>query len=70
MPDTTNRITLITGANKGLGHEAARRLSEQGHEVYIGARDEERQGDGETRGSHGGQVPAGDPPHTGMGLSG
>jgi len=29
---------LITGANKGLGYEAARRLSELGHDVWIGAR--------------------------------
>jgi NAD(P)-dependent dehydrogenase (short-subunit alcohol dehydrogenase family) len=33
---------LITGANKGLGYETARRLIEQGHTVYIGARDSER----------------------------
>lgn len=32
-------ITLITGANKGLGFEAARRLVEVGHTVYLGARD-------------------------------
>jgi NAD(P)-dependent dehydrogenase (short-subunit alcohol dehydrogenase family) len=32
-------ITLITGANKGLGYEAARRLIEAGHTVYVGARD-------------------------------
>jgi NAD(P)-dependent dehydrogenase (short-subunit alcohol dehydrogenase family) len=31
--------TLITGANKGLGREAARRLLEAGHDVWIGARD-------------------------------
>ena len=31
--------TLITGGNKGLGHETARRLKEQGHRVVIGARD-------------------------------
>ena len=30
---------LITGANKGLGREAARRLAEAGHDVWIGARD-------------------------------
>jgi NAD(P)-dependent dehydrogenase (short-subunit alcohol dehydrogenase family) len=30
---------LITGATRGLGHEAARRLIELGHTVYIGARD-------------------------------
>ena len=35
-------ITLITGANKGLGYESARRLIELGHTVYIGARDVER----------------------------
>ena len=31
--------TLITGANKGLGYEAARRLTAAGHTVYLGARD-------------------------------
>jgi NAD(P)-dependent dehydrogenase (short-subunit alcohol dehydrogenase family) len=36
------KITLITGANKGLGREAARRLIEAGHTVYLGARDAER----------------------------
>jgi len=35
-------ITLITGANKGLGREAARRLLEVGHTVLVGARDAER----------------------------
>jgi NAD(P)-dependent dehydrogenase (short-subunit alcohol dehydrogenase family) len=30
---------LITGANKGLGHEAARRLIAEGHDVWMGARD-------------------------------
>jgi NAD(P)-dependent dehydrogenase (short-subunit alcohol dehydrogenase family) len=34
--------TLITGANKGLGHEAARRLLEAGHDVWVAARDEAR----------------------------
>lgn len=35
-------ITLITGANKGLGYETARRLIDDGHTVYIGARSAER----------------------------
>jgi hypothetical protein len=35
-------ITLITGANKGLGRETARRLLVAGHTVWIGARDRER----------------------------
>ncbi|MET9995181.1 SDR family oxidoreductase [Streptomyces mutabilis] len=34
--------TLITGANKGLGFETARRLIAVGHTVYIGSRDPER----------------------------
>jgi NAD(P)-dependent dehydrogenase (short-subunit alcohol dehydrogenase family) len=32
-------ITFITGANKGLGYEAARRLKDLGHTVLLGARD-------------------------------
>jgi NAD(P)-dependent dehydrogenase (short-subunit alcohol dehydrogenase family) len=35
-------ITVITGANKGLGYETARRLIAHGHTVYLGARDPER----------------------------
>ncbi|MFD3522175.1 SDR family NAD(P)-dependent oxidoreductase [Streptomyces sp. NPDC058653] len=35
-------VTLITGANKGIGFETARQLMELGHDVYIGARDAER----------------------------
>ena len=35
-------ITLITGANKGLGFETARRLIAAGHDVWIGARDADR----------------------------
>ncbi|WP_329129015.1 SDR family NAD(P)-dependent oxidoreductase [Streptomyces sp. NBC_01476] len=34
--------TLITGANKGLGYETARRLIAAGHTVYVGSRDAER----------------------------
>jgi NAD(P)-dependent dehydrogenase (short-subunit alcohol dehydrogenase family) len=35
-------ITFITGANKGLGYETARRLTGLGHTVIIGARDPKR----------------------------
>ena len=34
--------TLITGANKGLGYEAARQLIAVGHTVYLGCRDHRR----------------------------
>ncbi len=34
--------TLITGANRGLGHEAARRLLAAGHDVWAAARDADR----------------------------
>jgi NAD(P)-dependent dehydrogenase (short-subunit alcohol dehydrogenase family) len=34
-------VTLITGANKGLGYETARRLLAEGHTVYVGARSAE-----------------------------
>ncbi|WP_176459220.1 MULTISPECIES: SDR family NAD(P)-dependent oxidoreductase [unclassified Rhodococcus (in: high G+C Gram-positive bacteria)] len=34
-------ITMITGGNKGIGHETARRLQRAGHTVIIGARNRE-----------------------------
>jgi NAD(P)-dependent dehydrogenase (short-subunit alcohol dehydrogenase family) len=34
--------TLITGANKSLGFETARRLAGAGHTIYLGSRDEQR----------------------------
>ena len=40
--DENTTTTLITGGNKGLGFETARRLKEHGHRVVIGARDAER----------------------------
>ena len=33
---------LITGANKGLGYESARRLLADGYDVWVGARDPDR----------------------------
>lgn len=39
---TTERIALITGANKGIGLETARQLGALGHTVWLGCRDEER----------------------------
>jgi NAD(P)-dependent dehydrogenase (short-subunit alcohol dehydrogenase family) len=40
-PSTATTV-LITGANKGLGHETARRLGDLGWRVFLGARDEVR----------------------------
>lgn len=39
-PDQTT--VLITGANKGLGYEGARRLGELGWKVFLGSRDKAR----------------------------
>jgi NAD(P)-dependent dehydrogenase (short-subunit alcohol dehydrogenase family) len=33
---------VITGANKGLGYEAAPRLIADGHQIWVAARDPER----------------------------
>ncbi|MEV4570379.1 SDR family NAD(P)-dependent oxidoreductase [Nonomuraea sp. NPDC049419] len=35
-------VTLVTGANKGIGYETVRLLVAAGHSVYAAARDEER----------------------------
>jgi NAD(P)-dependent dehydrogenase (short-subunit alcohol dehydrogenase family) len=38
----SERVALVTGANKGIGYETARRLASQGITVLLGARDEQR----------------------------
>jgi NAD(P)-dependent dehydrogenase (short-subunit alcohol dehydrogenase family) len=38
MPTAAKKIALITGANKGIGFEAARQLGKAGFTVLIGAR--------------------------------
>ncbi|MCA2229559.1 SDR family oxidoreductase [Nonomuraea aurantiaca] len=42
MTNSEQTSVLITGANKGLGLEAARRLGDQGWTVFLGSRDEGR----------------------------
>ena len=37
-----SKIALITGANKGIGKEAAKQLGKSGFKVFIGSRDLER----------------------------
>ena len=37
-----SQVSLVTGANKGIGLETVRRLVAAGHRVYLGARDAER----------------------------
>jgi NAD(P)-dependent dehydrogenase (short-subunit alcohol dehydrogenase family) len=39
---TERRTALVTGANKGIGHEIARRLAADAHTVWIGCRDRAR----------------------------
>ena len=35
---TKDNVALVTGANKGIGHEIARQLGERGFHVFVGAR--------------------------------
>ncbi|MFI8105614.1 3-oxoacyl-ACP reductase FabG [Streptomyces sp. NPDC086023] len=38
---TTTRVALVTGGTSGIGLASARLLAQQGHQVYIGARNAE-----------------------------
>ena len=40
MPDQTGRVIVITGANTGIGFEAARVLASRGGRVLLGCRSE------------------------------
>jgi NAD(P)-dependent dehydrogenase (short-subunit alcohol dehydrogenase family) len=42
MTNTDKPISLITGANKGIGFEIARGLGTKGHIVLVGSRDKKR----------------------------
>ncbi|MFG3713555.1 SDR family oxidoreductase [Micromonospora sp. NPDC047730] len=42
MTNSEQTSVLITGGNKGLGLEAARRLGEQGWTIFLGSRDQGR----------------------------
>jgi NAD(P)-dependent dehydrogenase (short-subunit alcohol dehydrogenase family) len=42
MSNADRRISLVTGANKGIGLEVARQLGKAGHRILLGARDEAR----------------------------
>ncbi|MEC3919807.1 SDR family oxidoreductase [Nocardia sp. CDC160] len=42
MTNTDKQTALITGANKGLGFEAARSLGTQGWTIFLGSRDIQR----------------------------
>ncbi len=42
MADKTEKVALVTGANKGIGLEIARQLGSQGMLVYLGCRDQAR----------------------------
>ncbi|MFH9293721.1 3-oxoacyl-ACP reductase FabG [Streptomyces sp. NPDC017520] len=41
MPEQIKKVALVTGATSGIGLAVARLLGEQGHQVFIGARNAE-----------------------------
>jgi NAD(P)-dependent dehydrogenase (short-subunit alcohol dehydrogenase family) len=47
--DLAGTVTLVTGANKGIGYEVARLLGRRGSTVMVGARDPERGAAAENR---------------------
>ncbi|MEU4181249.1 3-oxoacyl-ACP reductase FabG [Streptomyces sp. NPDC026589] len=44
MPEQIKKVALVTGATSGIGLAVARLLGEQGHQVFIGARNAENVG--------------------------
>ncbi|MGW9302729.1 MULTISPECIES: 3-oxoacyl-ACP reductase FabG [Streptomyces] len=44
MPEQIKKVALVTGATSGIGLAVARLLGEQGHRVFIGARNAENVG--------------------------
>ena len=42
IEDQTGRVAIVTGANSGIGFEAAKALAEKGAHVIVASRSEER----------------------------